>query len=65
MFLSYQAAPYVKQNKLKHVLTEYEPDPYPVSIIYPQPKFLATRTRMFVDWMTEYLRDILDYNRSH
>lgn len=62
MFLSYQVAPFIKQNKLTYVLTDYEPDPYPVSIIYPQSKFLATRTRLFVDWMADYLRDILNYN---
>lgn len=64
MFLSYQVDPLVKQNKLKLVLTDYEPPPLPVSIIYPQPKFMATRTRLFVDWMTENLRNVLDYNHT-
>ena len=56
MFLSYQVEPLVKQKKLVLILTDYEPPPLPVSVVYPQPKFMATRVRVFVDWMTEELR---------
>lgn len=64
MFLSYQVDPLVKQKKLKLILTDYEPPPLPVSVVYPQPKFMATRVRVFVDWMTEELRKVLSYNPS-
>ncbi len=62
MFLSYQIAPLIKQKKLKLILTDFEPTPLPVSVVYPQPKFMATRVRVFVDWMTEELRKALNYN---
>ena len=62
MFLSYQVEPLVKQKKLKLILTGFEPAPLPVSVVYPQPKFMATRIRVFVDWMTEELRKVLSYN---
>ena len=64
MFLSYQIEPEVSQKKLKIILNEFEPSPLPVSVVYPQPKFMATRVRVFVDWMTVELRKALKYEFS-
>lgn len=51
MFLSYQVENYLKAKKLKVILEEYQPDPLPVSIIFPHTRLMATRMRAFVDWM--------------
>lgn len=64
MFLSYQVEPLVKQRKLKIVLPDFEPPPMPVSVVYPQPKLMATRVRVFVDWMTQELRQALGYHEQ-
>ncbi len=55
MFLSYQVENYIKANKLKVILEEYEPEPIPVSIIFPHTRLMATRMRAFVDWMVPRL----------
>ena len=36
MFLSYQTAPYRNQKKLRYVLEEFESEPLPVQVVYPQ-----------------------------
>ncbi len=55
-FLSYQIAPLVAQGKLKLLLTDYEPPPIPLSIVYPHAKLLSARVRVFAEWATESLR---------
>ena len=56
MFLSYMVEPLVKQRKLRVVLREFEPPPMPVSVVYPQAKLMSARVRVFVDWITQELR---------
>jgi DNA-binding transcriptional LysR family regulator len=55
-FLSYQVAPFVRQQRLQLVLETFEPPPIPVSVIYPHARLLPMRTRVFVDWMREELQ---------
>lgn len=57
MFLSYQSATYVKEGRLKIVLEKFEPPPRPLSVVYPHARLLPTRTRVFIDWMKQELRD--------
>jgi DNA-binding transcriptional LysR family regulator len=60
VFFGYQAAPLIAQEKLQVVLSPYEPPPTPVSLVFPHAKLIATRTRVFLDWMAPRLRAALD-----
>ena len=57
MFLSYQSATYVKEGRLKIVLEKFESPPRPLCVVYPHARLLPTRTRVFIDWMKQELRD--------
>ena len=57
MFLSYQIESYINNNKLTIVLEDFEPDPFPVSIVFPHTRLMATRMRAFVDWITPRLTE--------
>lgn len=58
MFLSYQTAPYRKSNKIRYVLEEFETEPVPIQIIYPQTRRLSTTVRAFVDDCVRKLRHV-------
>ncbi|WP_114969236.1 LysR family transcriptional regulator [Rhodoferax ferrireducens] len=51
MFISYQVAPYLAQEKLQLVLETFEPPPRPVSVVYPHARMLPARTRAFIDFI--------------
>ena len=51
IFFSYQVAPFVAQGRLRLVLEAFEPDPRPVSLVYPHARLLPARTRAFIEWM--------------
>ncbi|MDB6060919.1 MAG: transcriptional regulator, LysR family [Verrucomicrobiaceae bacterium] len=53
MFISYQVAPYLNNNKLKVVLQKYELAPHPVHVIYPHARLLPARTRLFIEWINQ------------
>jgi DNA-binding transcriptional LysR family regulator len=55
--LSYQAAQAVADGKLKIVLTAYEPDPMPISLVYPEQNLLPRKTRAFLDFAAPRIRD--------
>jgi DNA-binding transcriptional LysR family regulator len=57
IFLAYQSAPYVKDKRLRIVLEKFEPPPVPISLVYPHARLLPARTRVFIDWMQQELRD--------
>ena len=50
-FLSYQAAPFVREKTLRIVLAGYELEPLDVSVVYPSARLLPARTRAFIEWM--------------
>lgn len=58
MFLSYQTAPYREAKKLRYVLVEFEIDPIPVQVVYPQAKLVTSKVRVFVDECVNRLRQI-------
>jgi DNA-binding transcriptional LysR family regulator len=58
MFLSYQAAPYRKSNKIRYVLEEFETEPIPVQVVYPHSRRLSTTVRTFVDECVRKLRQV-------
>ena len=54
-FLCYQIMPAVRRGELQLVLTEFEPEPLPLSLVFPHNRLLSTRVRCFVDWMAQAL----------
>ncbi len=58
MFLSYQTAPYRAAGKLRHVLEEFETEPVPVQVLYPQAKLVTSKVRAFVDECVSKLRQV-------
>ena len=49
MFLSYMVADHRKNDELHYVLEEFETEPTPIQVVYPQSKLLSTKTRTFID----------------
>jgi DNA-binding transcriptional LysR family regulator len=58
MFLSYQAGPYRRSNKLRYVLERFETEPVPVQIVYPHTRRLSTTVRAFVDECVRKVRHV-------
>jgi hypothetical protein len=56
MFLSYMVAPYRKAGQLKYVLEEFETEPMPVQVVYPQARLMSHKVRTFVDECVGKLR---------
>ncbi len=59
LFLSYQVAPLVKAGKLKILLSEFEPEPIPVNLVYSSTRLMTSRMRVFLDFMRQELRGSL------
>jgi DNA-binding transcriptional LysR family regulator len=58
MFLSYQTAPYREAKKLRYVLEEFETEPAPVQVVYPQTRLVSSKVRAFVDECVSKLRQV-------
>jgi DNA-binding transcriptional LysR family regulator len=56
MFLSYMVAPHTKNGRLRYVLQEFEVEPMPVQVVYPQARLMSSKVRVFVDECVEKLR---------
>ena len=56
MMYSYQAAPHIADGALEIVMDDYEIDPLPVSIIYPQSRLVPQKVRAFIDFAIPRLR---------
>jgi DNA-binding transcriptional LysR family regulator len=56
MFLSYMVAPNMKDGRLKYVLEDFEIEPTPVQVVYPQSKLLSNKVRSFIDECVSKLR---------
>ncbi|MEJ8566313.1 LysR family transcriptional regulator [Elongatibacter sediminis] len=59
-FLSYQVQPYVDDGRLRLVLEDFEPEPWPISLVYPSGRILPTRLRALVKQMQQSLRGHAD-----
>jgi DNA-binding transcriptional LysR family regulator len=57
MFFSYQVAPFLKNRQLRIVLDNFEPPTRPIHVVYPHARLLPMRTRVFIDWIREELRE--------
>ena len=58
LFLSYQTAPYRNERRLRYVLEEFETDPLPVQLLYPQSRLVTGKVRAFVDECVRTLRQV-------
>ncbi|EJL86542.1 transcriptional regulator [Polaromonas sp. CF318] len=56
-FFSYQVAPFLQTKQLRTVLEEFEPPPRPINIVYPHARLLPMRTRVFIEWMKQELKE--------
>jgi DNA-binding transcriptional LysR family regulator len=57
--LSYQIAEAVAAGKVVVVLSEYEPAPSPVSLVYAGQRLLPQKLRLFLDFAIPHLKDSL------
>lgn len=62
--LSYQVERELRDRTLATILTEFEPEPLPVNLVYPGQGALALKTRVFLDFAAERLRASLDALRN-
>lgn len=58
-FLSYQVWPWVRSGELIPVLSEFEPAPTPLSLVYPHARLLSSRIRVLVDWLNSEIGSTL------
>ena len=57
--LSYQAASALRAGALEVALREFEPAPWPVSIVYTGGRFLPLKVRAFIDFAVPRLKAVL------
>jgi DNA-binding transcriptional LysR family regulator len=55
-FLSYQVEREIREGKLSVVLSDFEPPPLPVQIVYPDARLMSPRLRVFIDALKKHLR---------
>ena len=58
MFLSYQAAPYIKSGMLRYVLEKFETGPLPIQVVYPHSRLLSYKVPDIVDACLSTLRSV-------
>ncbi|EPJ3205184.1 LysR family transcriptional regulator [Salmonella enterica subsp. enterica serovar Derby] len=46
-------APYLQSGQLVEVLRDYAGEAKPVSVLYPDRRYLAPRVRVFIDWLSQ------------
>lgn len=51
LFLCYQVMPWIRSGELVTVLTDFEPAPIPLSLVYPHARLMSSRVRALVDWL--------------
>lgn len=56
LFYCYQVMPYIRKGQLVTVLTNFEPEPVPLSLVYPHVRLLSARVRAIVDWLSDSVR---------
>ncbi|NQZ52629.1 MAG: LysR family transcriptional regulator [Piscirickettsiaceae bacterium] len=59
LFFNYQVMPWVESGELEIVLSEFEPAPKPLNLVYPHSRLMATRVRTLVDWLAQDLKNSL------
>lgn len=46
----------LKTGKLKKILTKYESETFPISIVYPNRRHVSKRVRVFMDWIENRIK---------
>lgn len=54
---SYMVAPHLCNGQLRQVLSDFKAPTVPLSILYPQNRYLSPTVRAFTDWITQLIRD--------
>lgn len=62
--LNYQAFPSdsLSEEKLKIILTEFEPDPLPIYLLHHEGRYPSAKIRSFINFITSWLRNDKDIN---
>ncbi len=58
--LSYQIAEAVKHGRLVRILTSFEPEPWPVSFVYPPRSLAPQKLRAFLSFASPRISDVLN-----
>jgi DNA-binding transcriptional LysR family regulator len=53
---NYVARPYLESGQPKQVLTDWTAEQFPISVMYAQSRPLSAKVRIFVDWVSELIR---------
>ncbi|MEL6301189.1 MAG: LysR family transcriptional regulator [Pseudomonadota bacterium] len=56
-FLSYQVQEQLRSGRLRRVLSEFEPPPIAVSLVYPEGRFVTPRQRVAIQFLKDRLRE--------
>ncbi len=59
VFFNYQVMPLVRSGELEIVLNDFEPEPLPLSLVYPHTRLMAMRVRVLADWIAHDLKSAL------
>ena len=54
--LSYQVSDHLRSGSLKELLTEFAPEPLPVSVVHAEADPVSVKVRCFLDWTVPRLR---------
>jgi DNA-binding transcriptional LysR family regulator len=57
-FLSYQVHEHLAAGRLVRLLEAWEPEPWPVSLVYPTGRLMTARQRALVDFLKDALRRV-------
>lgn len=49
LFFNYQVMPWVDRGELEIILSDFEPVPLPLSLVYPHTRLMAMRVRTLID----------------
>jgi DNA-binding transcriptional LysR family regulator len=60
--LCYQAAPALAEHTLRLVLRDFEPEPLPVSLVYPSGRLMPLKLRAFTDFVVPRLKQKLIFD---
>jgi|TARA_B100000315_G_C14542823_1_gene571775 DNA-binding transcriptional LysR family regulator len=60
--LSFQVAPFISEGRFRLVLEEYEQPAMPIHIVHQEGRMVSSKTRSFVDFAVEMLRQELGQN---
>lgn len=50
----------LRSGKLVEILPQYRAEPMPVSLIYPHRRNLSRRVHLFMEWLTEIMKEYVD-----